>query len=94
MMVFNLYIELVVYATFIYANPAFPLLENISIVNVFGQTKHYKIPIHSDLYLTLLYGDWRTPSGKHAEWPQFFYNGFLTSIYKPFFDPNYKVTRP
>jgi len=77
----------------IYANPAFPLLDTVDIVNPDGEMKTYHVPVQSDLYLTLLYGDWRKPSSKHADWPRFFYKGLLTSEYKPFFDPKYKIVK-
>ena len=51
----------------IYSNPAFPQLDIKNIDN-----KNYFIPKNSDLYLTQLYGNWKIPSGKHANWPELF----------------------
>lgn len=70
----------------IYLNPAFPILKDTVMKN-----KVYSIPIHSDIYLTELYGDWRKPSGKHADWPMFFYNGLVTGAYSKYWDKKYKI---
>jgi len=70
----------------IYANPGFPYLETVTVTIPNGETRTYNIPIQSDLYLTLIYGDWRVPSGKHAAWPEFFYSELLTSEYEPYWD--------
>ena len=72
----------------IYANPAFPLLET-RVMN----DKTYSIPVCSELYLTQLYGDWKKPSGKHADWPILFYNALLTSEYAKNWDPNFKIMK-
>lgn len=76
----------------IYANPAFPQLETRSMMNTKGETKKYNVPVQSDLYLTLLYGNWREPSGKHAEWPVFFYTALVTSEYKKYWDTKYEIS--
>jgi hypothetical protein len=72
----------------IYANPAFPLvIEKTMNGNV------YSVPTNSELYLTQLYGDWRVPSGKHADWPNLFYNKLVTSDYSKYWDLNYEITK-
>ena len=78
----------------IYGNPAFPQLETKSMVNTKGEKKLYNVPVQSDLYLTLLYGNWREPSGKHADWPNFFYNELIISEYKKYWDKRYKISFP
>jgi hypothetical protein len=75
----------------VYANPAFPLLAPLTVKNKKGEEKTYNIPIKPEIYLFVLYGDWRTPSGKHADWPKLYYNELLTSAYKPYWDIKYKV---
>jgi hypothetical protein len=70
----------------IHANPGFPYLETVTVTIPNGETRTYNIPTQSDLYLTLLYGDWRVSSGKHAAWPEFFYSELLTSEYEPYWD--------
>lgn len=75
----------------IYANPAFPKLETRHMRNVTGKRKKYNVPENSELYLSILYGDWRTPSGKHAQWPNLFYIELPNSEYKKHWDPKYKM---
>jgi phosphorylcholine metabolism protein LicD len=70
----------------IHANPGFPHLETVTVTIPNGETRTYNIPIQSDLYLTILYGDWRVPSNKHAAWPEFFYTDLLMSEYEPYWD--------
>lgn len=83
----------------IYANPSFPLLET-KIMNNFN----YCIPQNSDLYLTILYGDWKVYSTKHAAWPWLWYGGYekgrggsweggdlLKSAYSKYFDLDFEV---
>jgi phosphorylcholine metabolism protein LicD len=70
----------------IYANPAFPILE---IKNMNG--KDYFIPKNSDLYLTQLYGNWRVPSSKHADWPNFFYNDLIKGPYSKYWDLDFEI---
>jgi SAM-dependent methyltransferase len=65
----------------IYANPGFPKLERVTF-----QDRPYYIPVHSDVYLTQLYGNWKTPSGKHANWPKLWHDGLLTGDYQPFYE--------
>lgn len=70
----------------IYANPAFPLIEKRKFLG-----KDYFIPKDSDLYLTQLYGDWKTPSDKHADWPKFFYNELVKGPYSKHWDLNFPI---
>jgi phosphorylcholine metabolism protein LicD len=72
----------------IYANPAFPVLERRTMNN-----KEYFIPIESELYLTQLYGNWKVPSGKHADWPRYFYNGLITSNYAKYWDNKFVIQK-
>lgn len=70
----------------IYANPAFPLLtEKVLNGNL------YSIPMNPELYLTKLYGNWKVPSGKHADWPKLFYNDLITSDYSKYWDSNFQI---
>lgn len=76
----------------IYANPAFPLLEVTKMNN-----KDYFIPINCDLYLTQLYGNWKVPSKKHADWPKLFYKELIESEYSQYWDLDFEIkldTRP
>jgi tellurite methyltransferase len=70
----------------IYANPAFPQLEIANMNN-----KNYFIPKNSDLYLTQLYGNWKIPSGKHADWPKLFYDELIYSPYSKYWDLDYEI---
>jgi phosphorylcholine metabolism protein LicD len=72
----------------IYANPAFPLLTEKKLNN-----ELYSIPVDPELYLTQLYGNWKVPSGKHADWPNLFYknNRLITSDYSKNWDSKYKI---
>jgi len=70
----------------IYANPAFPLLDNKEFNGI-----NYCIPKNSELYLTQLYGNWKVPSKKHADWPKYFYNGLINSAYAKYWDLDYTI---
>ena len=70
----------------IYSNPAFPQLEIIKMDN-----KNYFIPKNSDLYLTQLYGNWKIPSGKHADWPKLFYSSLITGPYSKYWDLDFEI---
>ena len=70
----------------IYGNPAFPQLE---IKNMNG--KDFFIPINSDLYLTQLYGNWKVPSKKHADWPKLFYNNLIKGPYSKYWDLDFEI---
>lgn len=72
----------------IYANPAFPLLKKKKL-----NGNIYTIPVEPELYLTQLYGNWRVPSKKHADWPNLFYKNdrLIKSDYSKNWDLNYKI---
>jgi len=72
----------------IYANPAFPLLKKKNL-----NANLYSIPVEPELYLTQLYGNWRVPSKKHADWPDLFYKNdrLIQSDYSKNWDLNYKI---
>jgi hypothetical protein len=70
----------------IYANPAFPLLENATM-----NGKEYPVPKDAGLYLTQLYGNWRIPSGGHADTTYHRNNGLILSDYKKNWDLNYSI---
>ena len=70
----------------IYANPAFPQLEIKNMNN-----KNYCIPKNSELYLTQLYGNWKVPSGKHADWPKLFYNDLIKGPYSKYWDLDFEI---
>jgi hypothetical protein len=75
----------------IYANPAFPKLEVKTMKDRFGIRKSFCVPLESNLYLQMLYGDWTKPSSKHADWPNYFYNGLITSEYSRNWDDKYPI---
>ena len=70
----------------IYANPAFPQLDIKNIDN-----KTFFIPKNSDLYLTQLYGDWKIPSDKHADWPNLFYGSLINGPYSKYWDLDFEI---
>ena len=70
----------------IYANPAFPQLDT-KILN----GKSYNIPLNSDLYLTQLYGNWKIPSTKHADWPRLFYGNLINGPYSKYWDKDFEI---
>ena len=71
---------------YIYANPAFPQLETKKMDN-----KFYFVPKNSELYLTQLYGVWKIPSGKHADWPNLFYGSLITGPYSKYWDLDFEI---
>ena len=70
----------------IYANPAFPLLENATM-----NGKEYPVPKEPQLYLTQLYGNWQVPSGTHADTTYHRNNGLVLSNYKKNWDLKYNI---
>jgi len=70
----------------IYANPAFPLLENATM-----NGKEYPVPKDAGLYLTQLYGNWRIPSSGHADTTYHRNNGLILSEYKKNWDLKYSI---
>ena len=70
----------------IYANPAFPLLENATM-----NGKEYPVPKDPGLYLTQLYGNWRVPSSAHADTTYHRNNGLIFSNYKKNWDLKYNI---
>ncbi len=70
----------------IYANPAFPQLETKNMNNI-----NYFIPKNSELYLTQLYGNWKIPSDKHADWPNLFYKDLITGPYSEYWDLDFEI---
>ena len=70
----------------IYTNPAFPQLDN-KILN----GKSYNIPLNSELYLTQLYGNWKIPSGKHANTKYHRGSGLVNSKYSKYWDKKFKI---
>ena len=70
----------------IYANPAFPQLDNI-ILN----GKNYNIPQNSELYLTQLYGNWKIPTSKHADTKYHRGNGLVNSEYSKYWDKDFEI---
>ena len=65
----------------IYTNPAFPQLDK-KILN----GRSYNIPINSELYLTLLYGNWKIPSSNHADTAYHRGPGLVKSAYSKYWD--------
>ena len=70
----------------IYANPAFPLLENATM-----NGKEYPVPKDPGLYLTQLYGNWHIPSSAHADTTYHRNNGLIFSNYKKNWDLKYNI---
>jgi phosphorylcholine metabolism protein LicD len=70
----------------IYANPAFPLLTTAKMNN-----KDYPVPKDPELYLKQLYGNWKIPSGGHADVKYHRNNGLVFSEYKKNWDQNYSI---
>jgi hypothetical protein len=70
----------------IYANPAFPLLENATM-----NGKEYPVPKDPGLYLTQLYGNWHIPSSGHADTTYHRNNGLILSDYKKNWDLKYNI---
>lgn len=70
----------------IYANPVFPQLD-IKIMN----NKKFFIPKNSDLYLTQLYGNWKIPSEKHADWPKLWYGEIINNNKKKYWNVNNRL---
>ena len=70
----------------IYANPAFPKLDN-KVLNGYN----YKIPLNSDLYLTQLYGNWKIPSDEHASTLYHRGKGLVNSEYFKYWDKKFKI---
>jgi len=70
----------------IYANPAFPQLDIKKMNN-----KYYFVPKNSELYLSQLYGNWKIPSNKHADWPKLFYNELITGPYLKYWDSDFEI---
>lgn len=72
----------------IYTNPAFPQLDK---KNLNG--KSYNIPINSELYLTLLYGNWKIPSPNHASMVYHRGNGLVNSEYSKYWDKDFEIIK-
>jgi len=70
----------------VYANPAFPKLEEVKM-----NEEIYTIPIESELYLDQLYGNWKVPSGSHADTTFHRNRGLVESEYSKYWDTNYKI---
>ena len=70
----------------IYTNLAFPQLDN-KILN----GKSYNIPLNSELYLTQLYGNWKIPSGKHANTEYHRGKGLVNSEYSKYWNKDFEI---